>query len=42
MTISSADGKGTLVVLRVPLLMSVDTGEPAGTAAYEARSSTEP
>jgi len=41
MTISSADGKGTLVVLRLPVLMSVEPGEPAATAAYEARSSTQ-
>jgi two-component system LytT family sensor kinase len=41
MTISSADGKGTVVVLRVPVLMSVDAGESAGTVAYEARSSTQ-
>jgi len=40
MTISSADGKGTLVVLRLPVL-SMEAGEPAGAAAYEARSSTQ-
>lgn len=40
MTISSADGQGTLVVLRVPVLVSVDASEPAATVAYEARSST--
>jgi len=41
MTISSADGQGTLVVLRVPVLVSVDASEPAAAAAYEARSSTQ-
>jgi two-component system LytT family sensor kinase len=41
MTISSADGKGTLVMLRVPVLMSVDTGISAGAATYEAGSSTQ-
>jgi two-component system LytT family sensor kinase len=41
MTISSADGQGTRVVLRVPVLMAVDAGEGAGTVAYEARSSTQ-
>ena len=41
MTISSADGKGTLVVLRLPVLMSVDAAEPGATAVYEARSSTQ-
>ncbi len=41
MTISSADSKGTQVVLRVPVLMAVDAGEAAGTVAYEARSSTQ-
>jgi two-component system LytT family sensor kinase len=41
MTISSADGQGTQVVLRVPVLMAVDAGEAVSTAAYEARSSTQ-
>jgi two-component system, LytTR family, sensor kinase len=41
MTISSADGKGTLVVLRVPVLVSVDASEAVATLAYEARSSTQ-
>jgi two-component system LytT family sensor kinase len=41
MTISSADGQGTLVVLRLPVLMSVDAAEPGATVAYEARSSTQ-
>jgi len=41
MTISSGDGKGTLVVLRVPVLTAVDGIETAGTVAYEARSSTQ-
>jgi two-component system, LytTR family, sensor kinase len=41
MTISSADGRGTLVVLRVPVLMSVDAGLTAGAASYDARSSTQ-
>jgi two-component system, LytTR family, sensor kinase len=41
MTISSADSKGTLVVLRLPVLMSMEAGGPAGAAAYEARSSTQ-
>jgi two-component system, LytTR family, sensor kinase len=41
MTISSSDGKGTLVVLRVPVLTAVDAAETAGTVAYEARSSTQ-
>jgi two-component system LytT family sensor kinase len=40
MTISSADGQGTLVVLRVPVLVSV-ANEAAATVAYEARSSTQ-
>jgi two-component system LytT family sensor kinase len=39
MTVSS-DGKGTLVRLRVPVLTSVEAGEPA-TVAYDARSSTQ-
>ena len=41
MTISSADGKGTLVVLRVPVLVSVDAREALTDVAYEARSSTQ-
>jgi two-component system LytT family sensor kinase len=41
MTISSADGQGTRVVLRVPVLMAVDAGEAVRTAAYEVRSSTQ-
>ena len=41
MTISSGDGKGTLVVLRVPVLTAVEVAETAGTVAYEARSSTQ-
>ena len=41
MTISSADGKGTLVVLRVPVLVSVDASEAIATLAYDARSSTQ-
>ncbi len=41
MTISSADGQGTRVVLRVPVLMAVDAGEAAGAVAYEVRSSTQ-
>jgi two-component system LytT family sensor kinase len=40
MTVSSADGKGTLVMLRVPVLTSVEAVEPAG-VAYDARSSTQ-
>ena len=39
MTISSADGQGTLVVLRVPVLLSVDASETAAALAYDARSS---
>jgi two-component system LytT family sensor kinase len=39
MTISSADGTGTLVVLRVPVLMSV--GESPASLGYEARSSAQ-
>jgi len=41
MTISSADGKGTRVVLRVPILVSVDASEAIAGAPYEARSSTQ-
>ena len=41
MTISSADGQGTLVVLRVPVLVSVGASETAASLAYEARSSTQ-
>ena len=41
MTISSSDGKGTLVVLRVPVLVSVDASEAIASFAYEARSSTQ-
>ena len=41
MTISSAEGKGTLVVLRVPVLTAVDAVETAGIVAYETGSSTQ-
>jgi two-component system LytT family sensor kinase len=41
MTISSTEGKGTLVVLRVPVLTAVDAAETAGTVAYETGSSTQ-
>ena len=41
MTVSSADGQGTLVTLRVPVLMSADAGMSGGMAVYEARSSTQ-
>ncbi len=41
MTLSSADGQGTLVVLRVPVLMSLEGNELTSGFAYEARSSTQ-
>jgi two-component system LytT family sensor kinase len=41
MTVSSANRQGTLVTLRVPVLMSADAGMSGGMAVYEARSSTQ-
>ncbi len=41
MSVTSADGKGTRVVLRVPVLTSVGAVDSAGTLAYELRSSTQ-